>query len=65
MNTPFALIAICACALSLAACDKTPTTPPTPMMSNPVPTEPAAPTVADPSLPSAESVFPSATTTKQ
>lgn len=66
MNTPQTLIAICACALSLGACDKTPTTPPsapTPMVNNPVPIEPAAPTVADPSLPSAESVFPTATPT--
>ncbi len=66
MNTPFALIALCACLLSLGACDKSPTTPPTPIVINSVPTESAATTgsVTDPSLPSAKAVFPSASATQ-
>jgi len=59
MNTPFAMIPLCACLLWLGACDKTPTTPATPVINNAVPTESAATAgpVSDPSLPSAESVF--------
>lgn len=61
MKTPLNLIALCAVALLLGACDKTPLSPPKPTLSSPVPAEsgttPAAP-VADPSLPPAESVFP-------
>jgi len=62
MSTPFALIALCAFALSLGACDKTPTSPPTPTVNRPAPTESGVATgaLADPSLPSAQSVFPPA-----
>ncbi len=59
MNTPYSLIAICAAALLLSACDKTPATPPKPTVSQPGPTlsgAMAAPAV-DPSLPSAESAL--------
>lgn len=59
MNTPATLIALCASVLALGACDKTPTAPPTPTVIGSVPTDPAATApVDDPSLPSAESVFP-------
>jgi hypothetical protein len=53
MNTPFALVVLCACVLSLGACDKTPTSPPTPMVDKPVPTESdaRAGAVASPSAP--------------
>ena len=66
MNTPFALIALCASALWLGACDKTPTSPPTPVVSQPASTESgvAVGSVPDPSLPSAKSVFPSANNTQ-
>lgn len=66
MHTPLALIALCACALSLGACDKTPTTPPTPVVSDPAAAESraAAGSVAIPSVPSAESVFSPASPTK-
>lgn len=62
MKTPFALIALCACVLGLAACDKTAAPPPAPMVNTPVPTESGATagSVADPSVPSSESVFPAA-----
>lgn len=64
MNKPLTLIALCIGVLSLGACDKTPTTPPTPMVDKPLPTQSAATTgtVADPSLPSATSVFSRANT---
>lgn len=66
MNTPLALIALCACVLSLGACDKTPTNPPTPMVNKPVPTESGATAgvVADPSVPATASVMSPATATK-
>lgn len=64
MNTPSALIALCACVMSLSACDKKPTAPPTPALSLPVPVVSGATTgsTTDPSLPSASSIFPSGTT---
>ncbi|MBT9549724.1 MAG: hypothetical protein IV088_02660 [Hydrogenophaga sp.] len=64
MNTPSALIALCACVISLSACDKKPTTPPTPTLSLPVPSVSGATTgpSTDPSLPPAASVFPPGTT---
>ena len=64
MNTPSALIALCACVMSLSACDKKPSDPPTPVLSSPVPVGTGTPagTPTDPSLPSAASVFPSGTT---
>lgn len=58
MHTPLALIALCACALSLGACDRTPTTPPTPVVSDPAAAESRA------TVPSAESVFSPASPTK-
>ncbi len=66
MHTPFALIALCTCVLFLGACEKTPTSPPAPMVSDPAPTESRATTgsVATPSVPSAESVFSTANATK-
>ena len=66
MKTPSALIALCACVLGLAACDKTPTPPPTPMVDKQVPTGSGATagSVADPSVPSADSVLSPANTTK-
>jgi hypothetical protein len=66
MQTPFAVIALCASMLSLGACDKTPTTPPAPSVGQPSPTESpvTAGSAADPSVPSAESVFPRATATR-
>lgn len=66
MNTPFALVVLCACVLSLGACDKTPTSPPTPMVDKPVPTESdaRAGAVASPSAPSAEWVLAPADATK-
>lgn len=62
MKSPLALI--CAGVLALGACDKTPTSPPTPVVTTPVPTESAATAgpATDPSVPSAESVFPNANT---
>ncbi|MBT9596536.1 MAG: hypothetical protein IV094_11170 [Vitreoscilla sp.] len=66
MNTRFAGTALCACVLWLGACDKTPTSPPTPIVNATVPTESGATAgaVANPSVPSAESVLPPATATK-
>lgn len=60
MHTPWALIALCTCVLGLGACDKTPTTPPTPTVHQPVQSEAAATggSAASASVPSAESVFP-------
>lgn len=62
MNTYVASIALCACVLGLSACDRTPTAPPTAMVEKPVPTESVARVgpATDPSLPSAQSVFPPA-----
>ena len=68
MNTPSALIALCACVMSLSACDKKPTAPPTPALSLPVPAGSGATTgsstgsTTDPSLPPASTVFPPGTT---
>jgi hypothetical protein len=66
MNTPSALIALCACVMGLSACDKKPSDLPTPALSSPVPTTSgaAAGTSTDPSLPSAASVFPPETAAK-
>jgi len=62
MNSPIALFALCAGVLSLGACDKTPTTPSAPLVDMPAQTGSGATAgpVADPSLPSAASVFPPA-----
>lgn len=58
MRMPFAVIALCASALALNACDKTPTSPPAPVVK-PVQTESAAAagSVASTSVPSADSVL--------
>lgn len=63
MPTPCAVIALCACAMCLSACDKTPVKPPTPALSMPLPGAARATAGAstDPSLPPAESVFPPGT----
>lgn len=53
MNAPWTLIALLACGALLSACDKLPKQPPTPTMNQPA----VAPSAADPSVPSAESVF--------
>jgi hypothetical protein len=53
MNTPLSWIALFACGSLLAACDKNPTKPPLPTASQPATT----PSAANPSAPSAESVF--------
>lgn len=60
MPTPYALIALCACVTLLSACDKTPSKPPMPSLSMPLPSASGAPAgvPTDPSLPSASSVFP-------
>lgn len=60
MNTPYSLIALCACVLSVGACNKTPTAPLTPMVDQPVPMayDTAASAVVDPSLPTTEVAFP-------
>lgn len=59
MHTPLSLIALCACVLSLGACDRTPAAPPTPVASDPAAAESRATagSVANPSVPSADSVF--------
>ncbi len=62
MNTPFVSIALCACVLSLGACDKTKAPPPTPTVNegtstgSPATTSPAF----DPSMPAAVSGSPQA-----
>lgn len=53
MNTPWTLVTVFACGALLSACDKLPKQPPTPTMSQPA----VAPSAADPSVPSAASVF--------
>ncbi|HEX5738063.1 MAG TPA: hypothetical protein VFY22_06095, partial [Hydrogenophaga sp.] len=62
MHKPFALIALSASLLLLVACDRTPPEPPTPIANQPVPAESGATaaSAAPSSVPSAESVFPSA-----
>lgn len=62
MPTPFALIALCASAMCLVACDQTTPPPAMPMVEQPKPTESAATTAPAPntSVPSAASVFPPA-----
>jgi hypothetical protein len=62
MSAPVAVIALCACALCLGACDKTSTTPAMPKVDKLVPTESGAATgsAAHPSVPSAEAAFPPA-----
>ena len=59
MPTPLTVIALCACVLCLGACDKTSSTPPTPTLNSPVPTDSGATpgSVGTPSVPSAASVF--------
>lgn len=66
MHPPTAWIALSACVLCLGACEKTPTTPPTPVVNAPAPTDARATagSAADPSVPSAESVFPPTSVTK-
>lgn len=60
MKTPMTLIALSACLMLLAACEKTTPAPPTPMLTQPVAAEPGATTdvAAQPSVPSAASVLP-------
>lgn len=53
MNAPSIWITLFACGALLMGCDKTPTTPPLPTATPPA----TAPSAADPSVPSAESVF--------
>jgi hypothetical protein len=53
MKTPFPVMVLCASVLFVSACDKTPTKPPLPTATQPA----NAPSAADPSVPSAESVF--------
>lgn len=63
MNKPIGEIALSACLLLLAACDKAPPAAPSaPIADRPVPAEPAAASGSetDPSLPPAETVFPPA-----
>lgn len=59
-HTPWTIILLSASALWLSACDKTPTTPPSPRVSTPVTTESGAARnpVADPSLPTTTSAVP-------
>lgn len=69
MKTPMTLIALGACVVLLSACDKTPQPLPTPLLNAPGLTgssQPLGPPLGppnDPSLPSAESVFPPGSTT--
>ena len=53
MKTPASMMVLCASVLLVSACDKTPTQPPLPTATQPA----TAPSAADPSVPSAESVF--------
>ena len=53
MNAPWTLIVLFVCGGFLSACDKLPKQPPTPTMTQPAGT----PSAADPSVPSATSVF--------
>jgi len=67
MQTPWTVIALCACAMSLSACDKTTPKPPTPKIDQTVSTESGAAmgaVIATP-VPTAESVFPPTSTTTQ
>ena len=59
MHTPFTVIALCAGALALTACDKTPDPPPPIPMVRSAPSETGATSapVGDPSVPSAGSVL--------
>lgn len=59
MKTPLSLIALSAGVLWLSACDKTPATPPKPIVDAPAATEygATAGSVADPSVPPAASVL--------
>lgn len=66
MKKPLAAIALSACLMSLAACDRTPpAVPPTPIADTPVPNEAGATanSGADVSVPPAASVFPPASAT--
>lgn len=65
MNHPMGSIALCASLLWLSACDKTPTTPPAPIVNTPVAAGPGATegSLSDPSVPPVESVFPPASAT--
>ena len=65
MKKPLLLIALGACVLLLSACDKTPNPLPAPILNAPGPTgsNPPLGPPNDPSLPSAESVFPPGSTT--
>jgi hypothetical protein len=64
MRHPAAMVALSACLLALAACDKVPPTLPTPIVNQSVPAEAGATatTGANTSVPSAASVFPPAAT---
>jgi hypothetical protein len=59
LRRPWAVVTLCASALSLGACDQTPTAPRAPMVGQPVTGEPGvtAGSAVDPSVPSAASVF--------
>lgn len=66
MNKPLAAIALSACLLALAACDRTPpAVPPTPIADTPAPAESGAVAGSeiDVPVPSAASVFPSESVT--
>lgn len=60
MKTPMASITLCAAVMFLGACDKTTPAPPEPIVNQPGLSEPGPTTgsVANPPVPSAESVFP-------
>jgi hypothetical protein len=60
MRTPLALITVFASVLSLGACNRTPTTVPTPVIDQPVSLESdaRARSGGDPSVPTTESAFP-------
>ena len=62
MNTLWTSILLGACSLWLSACDKTPTTPPSPMVVKSVTNEPgvAVNPVTDPSMPTTPSAVPAA-----
>jgi len=68
MKTPLTLIVLGASVVLLSACDRTPQPLPTPLLNAPgltSPSQPLGPPLgppADPSLPSAESVFPPGST---
>jgi hypothetical protein len=66
MNTSLAWSVLSACVLGLVACDKTPSSPPMPTVSQPVATPSGATpgSVAESSVPLAASVFPSANAPK-